>query len=151
VDGENNRIRGSWWKQQEVERGEKKELREGQLQTKQSLDPEGAAIVEAVVKRMLASQERPVWITLSGIIRAAGKEGEIVEACRNEPLTHAAITSATDTPKTIRAKRIAWAEKYHPEILRMSPYAQKDALGLRNGRKTELDFERKTSQKGNTR
>jgi len=115
----------------------KKELRDDQIQTmRRSLDPEAAAIVAATVKRMNAHKERPVWITLTGIVREAGKEGEIVEACRSEHLTGAAIAAVLDTPETICIKRVAWAREYRPEILRLSPYEQKYALGLRTRKKT---------------
>jgi len=120
-----------------LNRQAKKELRDDQIQTmRRSLDPEAAAIVAATVKRMNAHKERPVWITLTGIVREAGKEGEIVEACRSEHLTGAAIAAVLDTPETICIKRVAWAREYRPEILRLSPYEQKYALGLRTRKKT---------------
>lgn len=41
------------------------------------------------------------------------------------------MRNSLDSRETITKKRLEWAEVHHPEILKMSPYYQMDALGLR--------------------
>jgi len=101
----------------------------------QELDGHAAAAVAKAAFKCRQTNKRPIWVKLSNILKAAGKDAELIKQCAEQELTKAALHREIDTADTLISRRIEWAKQVIPKGKYLNRYDIKRLLGVKGWKK----------------